>query len=138
MASKRAVMAELSAKHAAMVRERLVRERANIGDVVEFVTQQSREEQVNVWLELGVGRLEGEAARRREKCRALAGAALAAMIDRGQSVKVVAELAGIPAAKVQEYLALAQSPPVNGAAAVTDEKRWVGRLERENPAPADG
>lgn len=111
MASKRDVRAELAAKQAQFEKDRRARERANLDDVAEFVTQQAREEQVGVWFELMVGRLEGAADRRRVKCRAAAGSALANMIDRGESVKGVAELVGVPAAKVQEYLSAIPAPP---------------------------
>jgi hypothetical protein len=101
--------------------------------VAEFVTQQAREEQVAVWLELMVGRLEGAADRRRVKCRAAAGAALAKMIGRGVSVKEAAELVGITAAKVQEYLLVAPDPSVSaqrlGAVVTTTSAAGWGSLE---------
>jgi hypothetical protein len=123
MASKRQIQAELAAKHAVGARERADREKRNLVDMAEFLTQRSREEAVGVWLEAAVRRLELEAGRRRARCRAAAGAAVAAMVDRGASVRDIAGVVGLQQSSVQEYLKAAQRPPVNGVAVGSEGSR---------------
>jgi len=109
MTSKRAVAAELAAKRAIANRERAARERADISDIAEFVTQLAREEEVAGWFSGQVRRLEEDAARRRERCRLAAGRALQAIAGRGGSVKEIAAVTGLSAAVVSDYLAAART-----------------------------
>lgn len=116
--SKREVLLELQAASKAAARERAERERTNLLDVAEFLSQVGREAAVAEWLSSQVAALKVEAGRRRERARLAAGVALRELAARGESVKAIAEQAGMSAARIQEYLAVEAAPAVNGSPVV--------------------
>lgn len=95
---------EVRAKRAA---ERETRERANITDLTEFFVQTELHDDVDGWLREQVAKATSEAKARRQQHRVAAGAALKAMLDRGETLSAIAEQAEITVAKVRTYVGLA-------------------------------
>lgn len=117
-AATRARLMEVRAKRAV---EREARERANITDLTEFFVQSELHDDVDGWLREQIAKVTSEAKARRHQHRAAAGAALKAMLDRGETLSAIAEQAEITVAKVRTYLGLAgvsagsQPSPETGA-----------------------
>jgi hypothetical protein len=126
--------------------EREARERQNIGDLAEFLSQAAKAEEVDAWLSARIDKLRQEADERRRRHRVAAAKALAALRSRGESVESIAGQAGVTSAKVREYLKLAttdgagkeaggeQEPPVVPAA---DIDRDSGRDLVDSQAAVD-
>jgi len=117
-AATRARLMEVRAKRAA---EREARERANITDLTEFFVQSELHDDVDVWLREQIAKVTTEAKNRRQQHRAAAGAALKAMLDRGETLSAIAEQAEITMAKVRTYLSLAGGGVANSQPAPQNE-----------------
>ena len=106
------------------------RTRANMDDLAVFFSAQQRAEAVDDWLRERVAALHEQAAVRRGQHRRQCGAALAAMQQRGQSLREIAAMAGIGEKAVRDFINGAGEPggepaawaKVNGAGAGTAER----------------
>lgn len=105
--SKKLARARLLESRAAAAAERERRERANIGDLAEFVVQTAKVDEVDEWLAARVQKAQAEAEERRMRHRLAAGKSLQAMRFRGETIASIALQAGVSQAKVREYLQLA-------------------------------
>jgi len=87
---------------AAAARE--ARERANIGDLTEFMVSAAEIDEVDSWLAARIEKVKAEAERKRERHRVAAGNALQRMRLRGETVTSIAAQAGLSVSRVREYL----------------------------------
>ena len=106
-AARRAARESALAANADLAR----RTRLNVEDLTRFFASSSRADGVDEWLADKVAALKEQAARRREAERRQAGAALAAMRERGEQVRDIARLARISDKQVRELIRLAESAP---------------------------
>jgi hypothetical protein len=91
-------------RSAAAAEERKRRESANLGDLTTFLVEYGRVDGVDDWVAVQLAKVEAEAERRRVAHRAKAGAALAAMRLRGETVAAIAAQAGVSVAVVRGLL----------------------------------
>lgn len=87
---------------AAAARE--ARERANIGDLTEFMVSAAEIDEVEPWLAARIEKVKAEAEGKRERHRVAAGNALQRMRLRGETVTSIAAQAGLSVSRVREYL----------------------------------
>jgi hypothetical protein len=92
------------------------RTKLNVEDLTRFFASTSRADGVDEWLAAKVAALKEQAGRRREAERRQAGAALAAMRERGEQVRDIARLARISDKQVRELIRLAESGPATAEA----------------------
>jgi hypothetical protein len=109
------------------------RTKLNVEDLTRFFASTSRADGVDEWLAARVAALQEQAARRREAERRQAGAALAAMRERGEQVRDIARLAQISDKLVRELIRLAESVP---AAAQSHEAKAEASVEVAEAAAA--
>lgn len=102
--SRAAARRALLERSAAAAEERKRRESANLGDLTTFLVEYGRVDGVDDWVEAQVAKVEVEAERRRVAHRVRAGAALAAMRLRGETVSAIAAQAGVSVAIVRGLL----------------------------------
>jgi hypothetical protein len=111
--SRKLARARLLERQQAAAVAREARERANIGDLTEFMVRAAQADEVDGWLAARIEKLKADAERRRGNHRVAAGKALHAMRLRGESAAAIASLTGLPVGRVREYLrAAADATPV--------------------------
>lgn len=102
--SRKLARARLLERQQAAAAAREVRERANIGDLTEFMVRAAQADEVDEWLAERIGKLKAEAERRRHGHRVAAGKALHTMRLRGESISAIAVQTGLSLGRVREYL----------------------------------
>jgi DNA-binding NarL/FixJ family response regulator len=142
-AARRAAREAVVAAQADLAR----RNRANMDDLAVFLSARQRADAVDDWFKDRVAGLKVQADERRAGQLRECGVALRAMRDRGQSVREIAQMAGIGEKTVRELIRSASSedaaasqaadtaggPEVNGQNGADNEPH----LEATNPAVAD-
>src|ERR1700733_10340168 len=129
-------MANINSKNAARkkVREaqakaneaRQERERHNVDDAASFLVELGRLAAVDEWEQGRVVEIRAEGERRRHEHRLEGAAAVSRMLDRGESLTAIAELAGVKVSEVRAVLKSAGAQPVappdalGAASAATD------------------
>lgn len=113
-ASYGAVMANISSKTEARkkVREaqaraneaRLQRERENVDDAASFLVELGRLAAVDEWEQGRVVEIRAEGERRRHEHRQAGATAVSRMLDRGETLTAIAELAGVKVSEVRAVL----------------------------------
>ena len=115
-------MANINSKNAARkkVREaqakaneaRQERERLNVDDAASFLVELGRLAAVDEWEQGRVGEIRAEGERRRHEHRQEGAAAVSRMLDRGETLTAIAELAGVKVSEVRAVLKSAGAQPV--------------------------
>lgn len=115
-------MANINSKSAARrkVREaqaraneaRQERERLNVDDAASFLVELGRLAAVDEWEQGRVAEIHAEGERRRHEHRQEGAAAVARMLDRGETAAAIAELAGVKVSEVRAVLKTAGTQPV--------------------------
>jgi hypothetical protein len=115
-------MANISSKNAARkkVREaqakvneaRLERERQNVDDAASFLVELGRLAAVAEWEQGHMVEIRAEGERRRHEHRRAGAAAVSRMLDRGETLTAIAELAGVKVSEVRAVLKSAGTQPV--------------------------
>ena len=100
---------------AASQEELLRRTRANVEDLAAFFSARGREDAIEAWLSERVNGVLAQAAQRRSKARVSAGGALRAMRDRGENLREIARMAGVPDKAVRELIREAEAAAPPGA-----------------------
>jgi hypothetical protein len=121
-ASYGAVMANINSKTEARkkVREaqaraneaRLQRERENVDDAASFLVELGRLAAVDQWEQGRVVEIRAEGERRRHEHRQAGAASVSRMLDRGETLTAIAELAGVKVSEVRAVLKSAGAQPV--------------------------
>ena len=136
-------MANINSKNAARkkVREaqaraneaRQERERLNVDDAASFLVELGRLVAVDEWEQGRVAEIHAEGERRRHEHRQEGAAAVARMVERGETVAAIAELAGVKVSEVRAVLKTSVAQP--GAAS---DALGAGGPERDaaEPVPA--
>ena len=91
---------------------RLQRERLNGDDAASFLVELGRLAAVDEWEQDRVVEIRAEGERRRHERRRVGAAAVTRMVDRGESLAAIAELAGVKVSEVRAVLKSAGAPPV--------------------------
>jgi hypothetical protein len=110
---------------------RLERERQNVDDAASFLVAMGRLAAVDEWEQARVVEIRAEGARRRHEHRQAGAAAVSRMLDRGETLTAIAELAG---AKVSEVRAVLKSAGTQTGAA----PNALGAPESADAAPSNG
>ena len=115
-------MANINSKNAARkkVREaqaraneaRQERERHNVDDAASFLVELGRLAAVDEWEQGRVAEIRAEGERRRHEHRQEGAAAVSRMLDRGETLTAIAELAGVKVSEVRAVLKSAGAQPV--------------------------
>jgi hypothetical protein len=115
-------MANINSKHAARkkVREaqaraneaRQERERLNVDDAASLLIELGRLAAVDEWEQGRVVEIRAEGERRRHEHRQEGAAAVSRMVDRGEPLTTIAELAGVKVSEVRAVLKSARAQPV--------------------------
>ena len=105
---------------------RLERERHNVDDAASFLVELGRLAAVDEWEQGRVVEIRAEGERRRHEHRQAGAAAVSRMLDRGETLTAIAELAGVKVSEVRMVLKSTSAQPV--ARRRTHEVR-VGRGE---------
>ncbi len=92
---------------------RLQRERQNVDDAASFLVERGRLAAVDEWEQSRVVEIRAEGERRRHEHRQAGAAAVSRMLDRGETLTAIAELAGV---KVSEVRAVLKSTGAQAAA----------------------
>jgi hypothetical protein len=101
---------------AAASQEELARRtRANVEDLAAFFSARERAEAVDEWLAERRQALREQAAQRRGQQRVQCGRALHAMRERGESLREIARMAGVPDKTVRELIREAEAAAPPGA-----------------------
>ena len=101
---------------AAASQEELARRtRANVEDLATFFSARERAEAVDEWLAERRQALREQAAQRRGQQRVQCGRALHAMRERGESLREIARMAGVPDKTVRELIREAEAAAPPGA-----------------------
>ena len=121
-ASYGAVMANISSKTEARkkVREaqaraneaRLERERQNVDDAASFLVELGRLVAVDEWERGRVVAIRAEGERRRHEHRQAGAGAVSRMLDRGETLAAIAELAGVKVSDVRAVLKSSGAHPI--------------------------
>src|SRR6201997_1989691 len=116
------------------------RTRANVEDLAAYFSAQQRAEAVDDWLKGKVQVLTGQAGRRRLEQRRQCGAALRSMKDRGESLREIAQMAGIGEKAVRELIRLAEQETGEqvGPAGVNGSAESSGGRSAPNDAAVGG
>ena len=102
------------------------RERHNVDDAASFLVELGRLAAVDEWEQGRVAEIRAEGERRRHEHRLEGAAAVSRMLDRGESLTAIAELAGVKVSEVRAVLKSAGAQPVappdalGAASAATD------------------
>jgi hypothetical protein len=102
--SRKLARTRLMERQQAAAAAREARERANIGDLTEFMVSAAEIDEVDPWLAARIEKVQAEAERKRERHRVAAGNALQRMRLRGETVTSIAAQAGLSVSRVREYL----------------------------------
>lgn len=131
--SKQARRAAREAASAA--RDELVRRtRANVEDLGRYFSARERVEAVDGWLEARQQVLREDAERRRGAQRVVCGQALAAMRDRGESLREIARMADVSEKQARELIREAEAAAQNATSPAADESATAA----EPPAGDEG
>jgi hypothetical protein len=142
-AARRAAREAVVAAQADLAR----RNRANMDDLAVFLSARQRAEAVDDWFNERVAALKAQADERRAGQRRECGVALAAMRDRGESIRDIARMAGVGEKTARELIRSAEaddamaSPPAGGEGAGelnghNGAARVSPSTEALNPTPA--
>lgn len=112
--SKSAVRAAREAVKAAQ-RDVLERARRNGDDLAVFFSSQERLAGVDEWVETKIAGVRAQAEGKRADHRRAAGTALAALRDRGETIRDIAALTGIGEKAVRELIRYAEATPADSA-----------------------
>ena len=102
------------------------RERHNVDDAASFLVELGRLAAVDEWEQGRVAEIRAEGERRRHEHRQEGAAAVSRMLDRGETLTAIAELAGVKVSEVRAVLKSAGAQPVappdalGAASAATD------------------
>ena len=105
------------------------RERHNVDDAASFLVELGRLAAVDEWEQGRVAEIRAEGERRRHEHRQEGAAAVSRMLDRGETLTAIAELAGVKVSEVRAVLKSAGAQPVappdalGAASAATDAPR---------------
>jgi hypothetical protein len=113
--SRKLARTRLMERQQAAAAAREARERANIGDLTEFMVSAAEVDEVDLWLAARIEKVKTEADRKRERHRVAAGNALQRMRMRGETVTSIAAQAGLSVSRVREYLHWATEKANDGA-----------------------
>jgi hypothetical protein len=121
---------------------RLERERQNVDDAASLLVELGRLAAVDEWEQGRIVEIRAEGERRRHEHRQAGAAAMSRMLDRGETLTAIAELAGVKVSEVRAVLKSAGAQPVTppdalgapGAASAAPRRAGVGAAI----APADG
>jgi hypothetical protein len=91
---------------------RLQRERENVDDAASFLVELGRLAAVDEWEHGRVVEIRAEGERRRHEHRRVGAGAVTRMLDRGETLTAIAELAGVKASEVRAVLKSASAQPV--------------------------
>ena len=91
---------------------RLERERHNVDDAASFLVELGRLAAVDEWEQGRVIEIRAEGERRRHEHRQQGAAAVSRMLDRGETLTAIAELAGVKVSEVRAVLKSAGAQPV--------------------------
>jgi hypothetical protein len=91
---------------------RLQRERLNVDDAASFLVELGRLAAVDEWEQSRVVEIRAEGQRRRHEHRQVGAAAVSRMLDRGETLTAIAELAGVELRSVRAVLKSAGGQPV--------------------------
>jgi hypothetical protein len=137
-------MANINSKNAARkkVREaqakaneaRQERERLNADDAASFLVELGRLAAVHEWEQRRVEAIRAEGERRRHEHRQEGAAALSRMVDRGEPLTAIAELAGAKVSEVRAVLKSAGAQPV----ALADALSAPSAASNAAPSAPDG
>ncbi|WP_156296822.1 hypothetical protein [Mycobacterium paragordonae] len=97
------------------------RTRANVEDLGRYFSARERVEAVDGWLEARQQVLRKDAERRRGAQRVVCGQALAAMRDRGESLREIARMADVSEKQVRELIREAEAAAQNATSPAADE-----------------
>jgi DNA-binding NarL/FixJ family response regulator len=145
-AARRAAREAVVAAQADLAR----RTRANMDDLAVFLSARQRADAVDDWFNERVAALEAQADERRAGQRRECGVALAAMCERGESIRDIARMAGIGEKTVRELIRVASTGDAGSSA--SDEamlavlnghtgaqgERSAAQPPGETPAPPTG
>ena len=103
------------------------RERHNVDDAASFLVELGRLAAVDEWEQGRVAEIRAEGERRRHEHRQEGAAAVSRMLDRGETLTAIAELAGVKVSEVRAVLKSAGAQPVAppdalGAASAGDRR----------------
>ena len=115
--SRKLARTRLMERQQATAAAREARERANIGDLTEFMVSAAEIDEVDPWLAARIEKVKAEADRKRERHRVTAGNALQRMRLRGETVTSIAAQAGLSVSRVREYLRWATEKTNDGGGA---------------------
>src|SRR5271156_2942593 len=93
---------------------RLERERQNVDDAASFLVELGRLGAVDEWEQGRVIEIRAEGERRRHEHRQEGAAAVKRMLDRGETLTAIAELAGVKVSEVRAVLKSAGGQPGGG------------------------
>lgn len=136
--SRKLARARLLERQQAAAAAREARERANIGDLTEYMVRAAQADEVDGWLAARTEKLKEEAERRRCAHRTAAGKALQAMRLRGESVSAIASQTGLSLARVREYLRIAATAEAAAADEATAVDARVVPLPNRVGVSSDG
>ena len=88
------------------------RERHNVDDAASFLVELGRLAAVDEWEQGRVAEIRAEGERRRHEHRQEGAAAVSRMLDRGETLTAIAELAGVKVSEVRAVLKSAGAQPV--------------------------
>jgi hypothetical protein len=88
------------------------RERHNVDDAASFLVELGRLAAVDEWEQGRVVEIRAEGERRRHEHRQQGAAAVSRMLDRGETLTAIAELAGVKVSEVRAVLKSAGAQPV--------------------------
>lgn len=91
---------------------RLERERLNVDDAASFLVELGRLAAIDEWEQGRIVEIRAEAERRRHEHRQAGAAAMSRMLDRGETLTAIAELAGVKVGEVRAVLKSAGAQPV--------------------------
>ena len=121
---------------------RLQRERQNVDDAASFLVELGRLAAVDEWEQGRVVEIRAEGERRRHEHRQAGAAAVSRMLDRGETLTAIAELAGVKVSEVRAVLKSAGAQPVaapdalGAPSAATDVPQSARRARRSRQAAA--
>ncbi|KQH76614.1 hypothetical protein AO501_10515 [Mycobacterium gordonae] len=113
------------------------RTRANVEDLGRFFSARERVEAVDGWLEARQQVLREDAQRRRGAQRVVCGQALAAMRDRGESLREIARMAAISEKQVRELILEAEAAAQNDGPVVQDGAATAAQPPASDDAAAN-
>jgi hypothetical protein len=113
------------------------RERHNIDDAASFLVELGRLAAVDEWEQGRIVEIRAEGERRRHEHRQEGAAAVKRMLDRGETLTAIAELAGVKVSEVRAVLKSADGQPVappdalGAASAATDAPQSAHQVARD-------